>query len=73
MENPAPELEKESDVAVSRVVPVTTMLIESSVPREPLEPIVAEAGGANMEIEPPVGERTETEEESLKIPMGKLI
>jgi hypothetical protein len=49
------------------------MLVRSSVPREPPEPIVAEAGGANIEIKPPMGERTEAKEESLEIPMGKLI
>jgi hypothetical protein len=61
METPAPELEKESDVAASSVVPMTTMLVESSMPREPLEPIVTEA---NIEIEPPMGERIEAKEES---------
>jgi hypothetical protein len=58
---------------VSSAVPATTMLVRSSVPREPPEPIVAEAGGANIEIKPPMGERTEAKEESLEIPMGKLI
>jgi hypothetical protein len=46
------------------------MLVESLVPRERPEPMVVEA---NIELEPPKGERTEAEEESLEIPMGKLI
>jgi hypothetical protein len=49
------------------------MLVEALVPQEPPEPIVAEAEGANIEIEPPMGERTEAEKESLEIPTGKLI
>jgi hypothetical protein len=69
-ETPAPELEKELDVAASSAVPATTMLVESLVPRERPEPMVVEA---NIELEPPKGERTEAEEESLEIPMGKLI
>jgi hypothetical protein len=32
VETPAPELEKESDVAALSAVPVTTMLVESSEP-----------------------------------------
>jgi hypothetical protein len=69
-ETPAPELEKESDVAVLSAVQATTMLVELSVPREPPEPIVAEA---NIEIKPPMGERTEVEEVSPEIATGKLI
>jgi hypothetical protein len=70
LETPAPEPEKESDAAASSAVLVTTMLVESSVPWEPLEPIIVEA---NIEIEPPMGERTKAEEESPEISTGKLI
>jgi hypothetical protein len=70
METQAPKPEHESNVAASSAVPATIMLVESAVLREPSEPIVAEA---NIEIEPPMGERTEAEEESLEIPTGKLI
>jgi hypothetical protein len=73
MEAPAPEPEKELDVAASSAIPVTTMLVESSVPPEPLEPIVAEARGANRGVEPPMREKNEAEEKSLEIPTGKLI
>jgi hypothetical protein len=67
------ELEKESDVAASSAVLATTSLVESSVPQEPQEPVVVDAGRANMEIKPPMGERTASEEGSLEIPTGKLI
>jgi hypothetical protein len=49
------------------------MLVELSVPEEPLEPIIAEARGAYLGVEPPMGERTTVEEESLEIPTGNLI
>jgi hypothetical protein len=72
-ETPAPEPEKELDVAVLSAVPATTMLVESSVPEEPPKSINKEARGANVGDEPPMGERTKIEEESLEIPSGKLM
>jgi hypothetical protein len=45
---PAPKPEKESDVAALSVVSATTMLVESSVPEEPSESVIAEARGADL-------------------------
>jgi hypothetical protein len=73
MKTPALEPEKELDVATLSGVPVTTMLVESSVPDEPPETVIAEAKGADLGDETPIGERTEVEEVSLEIPTGKLM
>jgi hypothetical protein len=73
METPALKPEKESNVVASSAVPVTIMLVESSVPQEPPEPVVTEARGSDIQVEPPKLERTEAEEESQEIPTGKFM
>jgi hypothetical protein len=72
-ETVAPEPDKESNVAALSAVPATTMLIESSVLEEPPESIIADARGADLGDETPIGECTEVEEESPEIPTGKLM
>jgi hypothetical protein len=69
----APEPKKKSDVTASSAVPAIVMLVESSVPEEPPECVVVEARGADLGVQPPMGEMTEAEEKSPKIPTGKLI
>jgi hypothetical protein len=49
------------------------MVVESSVPEEPLESVIVEARGADLGVEPHMCERTEVEEESPEIPTGRLM
>jgi hypothetical protein len=50
------------DAATTDLMPATAMLIESSVAEEPPEFVIAEARGADLGVEPPMGERAEVEE-----------